>query len=315
MNTGRIVVGWVALVAVAGCATHAPAPVAERAAAVEVEAPTAMAVAAAAAPVETKSAALYSVKKGDTLYRIALDHGQDHKDLVAWNNIENPNRIEVGRQLRVTPPETAAPVAVAKPVVTAAPVEAKTAGGNSDDYKREPRGGKVTYSDQALARMREGDAATKEMPAQAKPAEKPTEKPAEKPVAQSVGDEAIDWGWPAGGKVQTAFADNPGKEANKGIDVAGKVGEPVLAAASGTVTLVSSSLRGYGNLVVVKHNPTYLSVYAHNSKILVKEGQPVKMGQKIAEIGSSDADSPKLHFEIRRMGKPVDPTKYLPARP
>ncbi len=125
----------------------------------------------------------------------------------------------------------------------------------------------------------------------------------------------MDWTWPTGGKVLTQFVDGgAGKESNKGIDIAGRAGEPVQAAAAGKVVYAGSGLRGYGNLVIVRHNATYLSAYAHNSKILVKEGQTVTRGQKIAEIGSSDADQPKLHFEIRFQGKPVDPLKYLPER-
>ena len=117
-----------------------------------------------------------------------------------------------------------------------------------------------------------------------------------------------DWVWPTAGKVGTPFAEG----ASKGIDIPARSGQPVLAASAGTVTLVSNAVRGYGNLVVIKHSQTLLSVYAHNSKVLVEEKQTVAKGQKIAEVGATDTDSPKLHFEIRRMGKPVDPLKFLP---
>ncbi|MDD5249290.1 MAG: peptidoglycan DD-metalloendopeptidase family protein [Rhodocyclaceae bacterium] len=311
----------------AGCASHAPAPVIERGAPAREAAASKPAL---AVPVGGEGRVLYTVKKGDTLYSIALEHGQDYKDVAAWNNLDNPNRIQVGQQLRVSPPEGEEPVAVAKPVLSSAPVETKTEGGgasgganngvnsgaNTASFKREPKGGTVPYSDEALARLREP------APAAEKLADRPVEKAAEKPAAAEAnprgtppptGDDAVDWAWPAPGKTLAGFVDN-GAGGNKGIDIGGKLGEPVLAAAAGKVVYVGSGLRGYGNLVIVRHNASYLSAYAHNSKILVKEAQAVTKGQKIAEIGNSDADQVALHFEIRRLGKPVDPLNYLPAR-
>lgn len=123
---------------------------------------------------------------------------------------------------------------------------------------------------------------------------------------------ASDWKWPANGRLIAQFSTR--KPVNKGIDIAGSLGESVLAAAAGTVVYAGQGLRGYGNLVIVKHNDTYLSAYAHTSRILVREQEIVKAGQKIAEIGSTGTDKVKLHFEIRRNGKPVDPLSYLPAR-
>jgi lipoprotein NlpD len=153
------------------------------------------------------------------------------------------------------------------------------------------------------------------------PEAKPESKPALKPMpeappvakaeAQGDDDEKVDWAWPLAGKVVARFAD-PG---NKGLDIAGKLGDPVHASAPGRVVYSGSGLRGYGKLVIIKHNPTYLSAYAHNNQILVKEGQNVTKGQKIGEVGATDTDTPKLHFEIRRLGKPVDPLKFLPDRP
>jgi lipoprotein NlpD len=288
-----------------GCASHGPAPVEDRGAATvtsEAKAPVATAAAG-------DGVGFYTVKKGDTLYSISLDHGQDYKDLAAWNSLENPNLIKIGQQLRVVPPEGAAPVAVAKPVSTSGPVEVKAASSaNTETFKREPKGGKQPWSEEALAKARQGEPATR--PAEGKPAavaEKPTEKPVEKPAV--TGDE-IDWMWPASGKVLATYAEG----SNKGIDIAGKVGDPVVAAAGGVVSYSGAGLRGYGNLVVLRHNANLLSVYAHNSKLLVKEKDTVAKGQKIAEIGSSDADTPRLHFEIRRQGKPGDPQKFLPPR-
>lgn len=295
---------------IGGCASHAPAPVEDRGGA-----PGAVRSGNLAVPIAADSGAAYhTVKKGDTLYSIALDNGQDYKDVAAWNNLDNPSRIRVGQQLRVTPPDNGAPVAVAKPVTSSAPVEIKLATAlaaaststNTETFKREPKGGKLAYSDEALAKAQQKDVAEK--PAEVKPEARPVEaKPAEKPVA--AGDD-VDWMWPANGKLITSFAEGGGK----GVDIVGKAGDPVLAAADGIVSYAGAGLRGYGNLVVLRHNATYLSVYAHNSKILVKEKQSVAKGQKIAEMGSTDAESPRLHFEIRREGKPADPQKFLPAR-
>lgn len=286
---------------IGACASHAPAPVEVRGA------PAVAATASPAAPGAT-AAGMYIVKKGDTLYSIALDHGQDYKDLKVWNNLEDPNRIGIGQQLRVTPPDGGTPVAVAKPVVSSAPIEVKTApapkavSANTENFKREPKGGKLAWSEDALAKARQTELASK--PEEVKPAEP---KPADKPAV--AGDEP-DWIWPANGKVIAPFAEG----GSKGVAIAGKAGDPVLAAAAGVVSYAGAGLRGYGNLIVLRHNATYLSVYAHNSKLLVKEKDNVAKGQKIAEIGSTDTESPRLHFEIRRQGKPADPQKFLPAR-
>ena len=308
MKVGHILV----VLTLAACAGHAPVPVVERAAPPPAAAPAA--VASVAVPVTGEGRVLYTVKKGDTLYSVALEHGQDYKDVASWNGIENPNRIQVGQQLRMAPPEAEAPVAVAKPVVNTALVEVPPVASDNGSFKRGPKGGKLAYSEQALASLREPLLAEK---AADKPAEKPVkaeEKPA--PIAPPPADaDAVDWAWPAPGKALAGFREGgAGAEANKGVDIVGKLGDPVQAAADGKVVYVGSGLRGYGNLVIVRHNATYLSAYAHNSKILVKETQTVSKGQKIAEIGNSDADQIKLHFEIRRQGKPVDPLKYLPAR-
>ncbi|PKO83922.1 MAG: peptidase M23 [Betaproteobacteria bacterium HGW-Betaproteobacteria-11] len=297
MNTARLLLVLL-LSMLGGCASHAPAPVIDRSSAVTKSAHAA------------DSAGTYVVKKGETLYGIALDFGLDYKELAAWNNLDNPNLIRAGQSLRVTSPEgSAPPVAVTRPVTSSAPVEvaSKPAAGaaTSPLLKHEPKGGKVVYSDAALSAARQATQSPKES---AKPAVSET-KPAEKIEAAVTGD-AVDWAWPAGGKLLAPFAEG----SSKGVDLAGKEGDPVTAAAGGVVSYAGAGLRGYGNLVVLRHNATWLSVYAHNSKILVKEKQTIAKGQKIAEIGSSDAESPRLHFEIRHQGKPVDPTKLLPAR-
>jgi lipoprotein NlpD len=279
------------------CASNTPAPIIDRAPPLLLERTTA---------VELKPGE-YMVKRGDTLYGIALDHGQDHRDIAAWNNLDNPNLIKIGQVLRVRPPETAVengPVAETRPVAPPPQIESHPV--TNESLKREPKGGTQPYSDEAWAQMQKSAA----VPAQAKPAEPGAASGVKSAttVVPVVAD--INWAWPTANKTATPFSEG----STKGIDFDGAVGDSVLAAASGKVTLVTNSLRGYGNLIVVKHNTTYLSVYAHNSKMLVTEGQAVSKGQKIAEIGSSDSDHPNLHFEIRREGKPVDPTKYLPAR-
>lgn len=316
-----------AVLTLAGCASHAPAPVIERTPAPEA-APTVRS--AVPVPLAGEGPRLHTVKRGDTLYSIALEHGQDYRDVAAWNSLDNPNRIQVGQALRVAPAEGDAPVAVVRPVLSSAPVEAKAAtsaatpttvtpAANSNGYKREPKGGKLPWSEQALASLRQATTAIPAAPpvadaaAGVPAAEKPGVMPVAATSAAAGGDDALEWAWPTGGKVLTGFGEG-GASTSKGIDIAGQTGDAIHAAGDGKVTLVSSALRGYGNVAVIKHNLSYLSVYAHNSKILVKEGQAVKKGQKIAEVGSSDTDQPKLHFEIRREGKPIDPLKYLPAR-
>lgn len=297
----RLLLPAVLAMLLSACANHPPAPVVDRGTAP-------MSRSAAATEVRP---GFYVVKKGDTLYSIALDHGQPYRDVAAWNNIENPNVIRVGQSLRIAPPVEGGGVVTPikttdveeiKPVGTTpvAPVAAATL------LKQQPKGGKQPYSDEAWARAQQSSATTK--PAESA-GDKPAEKTVEKPVS-SGSEEVADWVWPTTGKVGAAFSEG----SSKGIDIPAKAGQPVLAASGGTVTLVSNAVRGYGNLVVIKHSQTLLSVYAHNSKVLVEEKQTVTKGQKIAEVGATDTDSPKLHFEIRRMGKPVDPLKFLPPQ-
>lgn len=290
----------------AGCASQAPVQVEDRSQTSVTAAPPPEPV-----PVEVPPG-YYMVKPGDTLIRISLDNGQNYRDVAAWNNLEDPNRINVGQLLRVVPPEG---VAVARPVAAPPAIESAGNGGGaaSSGLKQEPVGGAQPYSDEALARLRQGGGKPAEKP-QAVPAavaqadKAPTDKPVPDKTAAAAPEG--DWAWPGSGKVLAPFSDS----GNKGLDLAGKVGDPVLAAGSGKVVYAGAGLRGYGNLVIVKHDATFLSAYAHNSKILVKEGQSVSKGMKIAEVGSSDADQPKLHFEIRKQGKPVDPLIYLPKR-
>ena len=236
----------------------------------------------------------YTVKAGDTLIRIGLDNGQNWKDLVKWNTLEHPDVLEVGQVLRVIPPGLDASAPAAKPVV-AAHVESRPL----DARPVEPR---------ALATPASGSPAGTSAPAAVAPATLASA-PAVAAVSHDTDDD-ISWSWPATGPVLSPFEE--GKI--KGLVIGGKAGDPVLAAADGRVVYAGSGLRGYGNLVILKHNATYLTAYAHNQSLLVKEDQTVKRGQKIAEMGSTDTDGVKLHFEIRKQGKPIDPAKLLPAR-
>jgi lipoprotein NlpD len=231
----------------------------------------------------------YTVKPGDTLIRIGLESGQSWKDIARWNNLENANLIEVGQVLRVVPPvaaTTATAVAYDTGVVTR-PVASVTVAPASAASTPKP-------------------AASAPVAAPAPVATPATPAPA---VAASGADD-ISFIWPSSGSLIAGFDE----ARNKGFDIGGKAGDPVLAAADGRVVYAGAGLRGYGNLVILKHNNTYLTAYAHNQTLLVKEDQNVRRGQKIAEMGSTDADRVKLHFEIRRQGKPVDPARYLPSR-
>ena len=219
----------------------------------------------------------YAVRSGDTLTKIALEHGQAWRDIARWNGLDNPNLIEVDQVLRVVPPSMDASnrAAAAKPAATP-----------TTNPSNNPATNAVSNPSVNAA-------------------------PAAAPLNAATNDDNLVFAWPHPGQVLSGFDETK----NKGLDFAGKAGDPVLAAADGKVVYAGSGLRGYGNLVILKHNNTYLTAYAHNQTLLVKEDQTVQKGQRIAEMGSSDADRVKLHFEIRKQGKPVDPAKLLPARP
>jgi len=231
----------------------------------------------------------YTVRPGDTLIRIGMDSGQSWRDLSKWNNLDNPNVIEVGQVLRIAPPQDAVVVRpVSNPGVVASQNVASAA--------------KPAASSAAMSASTPASAA-------ASSAQAPATKPSAAGAINDNAEEAVVFRWPAKGNPVAGFDEVK----NKGIDIAGSAGDSVLAAADGRVVYAGAGLRGYGNLIILKHNNTYLTAYAHNQTLLVKEDQTVKQGQKIAEMGNSDADQVKLHFEIRRQGKPVDPAKYLPA--
>ena len=269
-EVSRFWLATLALLVLAGCTSspRAPAPVETRGASPKVSAPAAVPAAEAVKVMPGAENAgkpgYYTVQRGDTLTRIALDHGQTWRDLVSWNSLANANLIEVGQVLRVAPPGATVEASgvVVQPIGGTAPVAT---------------------------------------PAKSTPAP---------PSAPAANDEGLGFAWPASGSVIAGFDEAK----NKGLDIAGNAGDPVLAAADGQVVYAGAGLRGYGNLIILKHNNTFLTAYAHNQALLVKEDQKVRKGQKIAEMGKTDADRVKLHFEIRRQGKPVDPAKYLSAR-
>ncbi|MBN8440797.1 MAG: peptidoglycan DD-metalloendopeptidase family protein [Thauera sp.] len=250
------------------------------------------------------AAGTHTVRPGETLLGIARQYGQTVGNLVALNGLSDPNQIHVGQVLRVAPPTaadngavaTAIPVAPAGVSVTPIP-PAAGAEAAAVPLKQGPLGGRQAYSDEAWAKL-----------SQEAPAPPTTPPAADAGVGAASGNG--EWSWPAKGKPIAGF----NEATNKGVDIAGNAGDPVFAAAGGKVVYAGSGLRGYGKLVVIKHNQEYNSVYAHNQKLLVKEDDVVAKGQQIAELGSTETDRPKLHFEIRKQGKAVDPMKYLPAR-
>ena len=246
----------------------------------------------------------YTVKRGDTLLRIAFDLGLNYRDIVAWNSLSNPNDIKVDQVLFVGPPDANGLVKI-NPINANQNVEVRNLTPiNPSTNKSSPRGDKKVYSEATLADMQKAESSAS-APVQVVKTEPPVVKPVEKIVT-----ETIDWMWPTDGKAISTFDEQRGK----GIDISGKLGQDVFAVAPGKVIYEGNAMRGYGNIIIVKHANNYLSAYAHNKTNLVKEGQPVARGQKIAEMGNTDTDSVKLHFEIRQAGKPVDPLKLLPQR-
>lgn len=288
----RLPLLWVSVVllALAGCtSTPHRAPVEDRGVGKVSGQPSISGTAVTPAP-ESKplpgaenagKAGYYTVKPGDTLIRIAMDNGQGWRDVARWNGMDNPNLIEVGQVLRVAPPGVDAGAVTTRPLVSSK-VETRPLDGKS------PAPATTTTAASA--------------PASAAPV-------ATAPVATKDEDD-ISWGWPSSGQVVAGFDE----VRNKGMAFSGKAGDSVFAAADGRVMYAGAGLRGYGNMIIIKHSTNYLTAYAHNQTLLVKEDQVVRKGQKIAEMGSSDADQVKLHFEVRKQGKPIDPAKLLPAR-
>jgi lipoprotein NlpD len=273
-----------------------------------------------------------TVKPGDTLIRIALDAGQNWRDIVRWNNLDNPDTLQVGQVLRVLPPTSEATGGVAaRPVPTARvearPLETKpldarpaTAGTTPSTPTAGPSATGVPSAGTAVATPPAPPVTT--VPAVPPPpatspagggaatAATPSNTPSSSAAPTTgVGDDP-GWIWPANGTLASTF--DGGR--SKGVTIAGKLGDPIVAAADGRVIYAGSSLRGYGNMVIIKHNNNFITAYAHNKTLLVKDEQAVRKGQRIAEMGSSDAERVQLHFELRKDGQAIDPLKHLPAR-
>lgn len=276
-SVGAVALAVVAVV-ISGCASQRPAPVVDRSGATPAVRPSTAVEKPAIPLVREARDGVYSVQRGDTLYSIALAFGVNVGDLARWNGLPDATVLAPGQQLRVIPP--------AEPTVaTVTPV---TPAGSTEVRPLPAPGGMAA-------------------PAPLPPVGVPGAAPEAAPAADS---SAIPWQWPTQGNVIDGF-DAP---RNKGIDIGGNEGAAVHAAADGEVVHVGSALRGYGNLVIIRHQGEFVTAYGHNRKILVQQGQQVKRGQQIAELGRTDADRPKLHFEIRHQGKPLDPVKYLPPR-
>jgi lipoprotein NlpD len=247
---------------------------------------------------------IHIVQKGDTLYSIAFLNGVDYRDVADWNDLDNPAAIQIGQalQLRIPVSGPSSQANAPRPVMDSQVAE-------QGGVKSYPKVGKLAYTAQALAqaeRLQNGPpGAATATPVVA--AAIPNRTPAADPKVDN--EEPLEWGMPTSGRLIAGFSESDNR---KGVDIVGARGQAVVASASGKVVYSGSGLRGYGKLIIIKHNKTYLSAYAHNDQIKVKEGQNVSKGQKIAEMGNSDADQVKLHFEIRKFGKPVDPAKYLP---
>jgi lipoprotein NlpD len=249
----------------------------------------------------------YRVKPGDTLYRIALENGQNYRDIATWNNLTNPNQIEVDQLLRVAPP--GANVAGLTPGVATSPIG--SGGVQTAPLAGSSAPGSVGAAG-AAAGVTTGVTAAPPVYASGMSATTPPVATPQAPAsdANAAANGNVAFAWPVRGPILGTFDDSK----NKGVNIGGAAGDPVKASADGRVVYAGNGLRGYGNLIIIKHDATYLTAYAHNRALMVKEGDAVTRGQKIAEMGNSDSDRVMLHFEVRRQGKPVDPLKYLPPQ-
>ncbi|MBL8520460.1 MAG: peptidoglycan DD-metalloendopeptidase family protein [Betaproteobacteria bacterium] len=320
-NRKNAIVAAVAL-ALAACSATRPAPVVDtRTPSPTVPAPivSSTSTPSPAADKPADGGKTHVVQKGETLISIAFQNGLDYRELALWNNIDNPNVIKLGDTLRLTPPGAPAATATATPkpgepvvtplVITPAPTVTGTTV-NSDKLKVEPKASRTPYSDAAFAKATaEASSPITGTPLPPVAAVAPTAAPA-LPVPATAAGDRVDWAWPI---VPAPAAKQliPYSELAKGVGITGSKGTAVRAAAAGKVIYTGSHIRGYGRLVIIRHTADWSSAYAHNDKIVVEEGATVKKGDKIAEMGDSDADQVKLHFEIRKNGKPLDPVKML----
>ena len=297
----RVAAGVLAAWAMAACTAPGPAPVSDRSSgrtAVKTEAPR-----PATPQIAPSANGLHTVQRGDTLYAIAFANGLDYRDIAIWNRLESADLILAGQVLRLSPPPGAVEIKPLddEPAPSARPLVEPT-------VVREPQAVLLAYSEANWAQVSNPRPVAAVAPVASPP---PVPVAAQPQVPAPAPGGAVDgWLWPAEGTLAGRF----GAAGGKGIDIVGQRNAPVKAVAPGKVVYSGSGLRGYGRLLIVKHAGEYLSAYAHNETILVKEGDTVAAGQKIALMGDSDADRVKLHFEIRRYGKPLDPLNYLPER-
>ena len=281
----RALLVLMALLAITACAVRQPSPSERRAGSKPATPP------AARPAIPPSTGGTYTVKKGDTLYSIALEHGADYRDVAQWNGLDDPTKLSVGQQLRVRPAQAAqgtggVQIGMARgagrpdsrPLQPPGPQ-----GANDGGPKTDPKAQRLPYSKENAATIARAEPALKE--------------------------EAMQFVWPAKGKVIAGFSE----PRSKGIDIDGKIGDPIVAAAPGRVTYIGNGIPGLGKLIVIKHENGFITVYAHNKEIVVKEQQTVTRGQKIAVLGATDSERPKLHFQIRKGSAPVDPMRYLPA--
>ena len=339
VNLMKRLVAVLILLLLAACESNPPAPVIERPQSSKLKPPAPKpAQTTDIKSIDSKTAGSkdwrpdsHIVKKGDTLFGIGLQFGIDYKEIATANNIAPPYPIKIGQKIDLSSFKTKAVTAtdstkieaaktetdktddgvVVSPMkvepVTTGTITSNASTGNSavTPVLTEPKAMREPYSVDAWNRTSTAKTAdVKPVDTKSTEFKSPDVKSSD---AKPTDDESLTWSWPTQGKISTGFNEIN----NKGIDMAGTMGQAINAAAPGKVIYSGSDLRGYGKLVIIKHNKTYLSVYAHNSKIVVKEGQTIAAGQKIAEMGNTDASSTQLHFEIRRLGKSVDPAKYL----
>lgn len=304
MATGqhaRVALMGVMLLGLAACSATGPAPVSDRSSGRS--AVRSAAVLPATPQIAPSTNGLHTVQRGDTLYAIAFANGLDYRDIATWNQLESADLILVGQVLRLTPRPGAVEIRPLddEPAPSARPLAEAL-------VLREPQAVLLPYSEANWAQVSAPRPVAAVAPTPP-PAPEPAAAPSRAPVPAA--NAAVDsWVWPVEGTLAGRF----GAAGGKGIDIVGERNAPVKAVAPGKVVYSGSGLRGYGRLLIVKHAGEYLSAYAHNETILVKEGDMVAAGQKIALMGDSDADRVKLHFEIRRYGKPLDPLNYLPER-
>lgn len=311
---------WVtALLFISGCATDIPAPVVDGANRGQHNPESANRRPDGSPTREAKKNRdrrpdIHVVQKGDTFYKIALQYGMEYRELANLNALADTNLIQVGQVLKLRQTSQADNIPAVSDGARVETIPFKTKPVNPIEVTprtpliTRPKAIKLPYSAAALARLEQS--AIPDKP------ESPTTSatlPAPAPSASAITERETDdmtrgWIWPTQGTVIARFNQMKNR---KGLDISGKSGQAIHAARSGKVVYSGTGLRGYGKLVIIKHNPVYLSAYAHNRRVLVNEGQTVMRGQKIAEMGDTDADRVKLHFEIRQMGKPVDPIKYL----